>query len=158
MKRVLWMDSGMITQQSKYTYCHWNVYLTMVCCSVAQSWPTLCDSMDSSTPDFPVLHHLLDFAQTLVLWVSDAITILSSVLLLLPSVFSSTRVFFSNELALGIRWPKYWSFSFSIIPFSENSGLISFRIDWFDLLVVQGILELLLEHHSSKVSIFQRSA
>ena len=153
MKRVLWMDSGMITQQSKYTYCHWNVYLTMVCCSVAQSWPTLCDSMDSSTPDFPVLHHLLDFAQTLVLWVSDAITILSSVLLLLPSVFSSTRVFFSNELALGIRWPKYWSFSFSIIPFSENSGLISFRIDWFDLLAVQGTLKSLIQQHSSKASL-----
>ena len=73
--------------------------------------------------------------------------------LLLPSVFSSNRIF-SNELALHIRWPKYWSFSFSISPFNECSGLISFRIDWFDLLIVQGTLKSLLQHHSSKASIF----
>ena len=73
---------------------------------------------------------------------------------LLPSIFSSIRVF-SNEWALHIRWPKYWSFSFSINPSSEYSGLISFRIDWFDLLVVQGILKSVLQYHSSKVSILQ---
>ena len=78
-------------------------------------------------------------------------------LLLLPSVFPSIRVF-SQELALHIRWPKYWSFSFSSTPSNEYSGLISFRIDWFDLLAIQGILKSLLQHHSSKASILWRSA
>ena len=78
-------------------------------------------------------------------------------LLLLPSVFPSVRVF-SNKLALHIRWPKYWGFSFSISPSNEYSGLISFRIDWFDLLAVQGTLSSLLQHHSSKASILQCSA
>ena len=73
-------------------------------------------------------------------------------LLFLPSIFSSIRVF-SNELALHMRWPKYWSFSFSISPSNEYSGLISFRIDWFDLLAVQGAFKSLLQHHSSKASI-----
>ena len=77
--------------------------------------------------------------------------------LLLPSVFPSIRIF-SNESALGIRWPKDWSFSFSINPSNEYSGLISFRIDWFDLPVVQGTLKSLLQHHSSKASILQHSA
>ena len=77
-------------------------------------------------------------------------------LLLLPSIFPSIRVF-SNESALHIRWPKYWIFSFSIGPSNEYSGLISFRIDWFDLLAVQGTLKSLLQHHSSKASIVQRS-
>ena len=77
--------------------------------------------------------------------------------LLLPSIFPSIRVF-SNELALRIRWPKYWSFSFSISPSNEYSGLISFRMDWLDLLAVQGTLKSLLQHHSSKASILQHSA
>ena len=80
--------------------------------------------------------------------------ILCHPLLLLPSVFPSIRVF-SNESALHIRWPKYWSFSFSISPFNEYSGLIFFRIDWFDLLLVQGTLKSLLQYHSSKASILQ---
>ena len=83
--------------------------------------------------------------------------ILCHPLLLLPSVFPSIRVF-SNESALRIRWPKYWSFSFSISSSNEHSGLISFRIDWFDLLAVQGTLKSCLQHHSSKASIFQCSA
>ena len=78
-------------------------------------------------------------------------------LLLLPSIFSSIMVF-SNELALHIKWPKYWSFSFSIIPSNEYSGLISFRMDWLDLLAVQGTLKSLLQHHSSKASVLQCSA
>ena len=82
--------------------------------------------------------------------------ILCHPLLLLPSVFSNIRVFFS-ESALGIRWPQYWSFSFSISPFNEYSGLISFRFDWLDLLAVQGTLKSLLQHHSSKVLILQCS-
>ena len=77
--------------------------------------------------------------------------------LLLPSIFPSIRVF-PNESVLHIRWPKYWSFSFSISPSNEYSGLISFRMDWFDLLSVQGTLKSLLQHHSSKASILQRSA
>ena len=85
-------------------------------------------------------------------------TILSGCpLLLLPSVFPSIRVF-SNESALCIRWPNYWSFKFSISPSTEYSGLISFRIDWFDLLAVQKILKSLLQHHSSKASVFRHSA
>ena len=78
-------------------------------------------------------------------------------LLLLPSVFPSIRVF-SNQLFLCIKWPKYWSFSFSISPSNEYSGLFSFRIDWFDLLTIQGTLKSLLQHHNLKVSILQRSA
>ena len=83
--------------------------------------------------------------------------ILCHPLLLLPSIFPSIRVF-SNESALCIRWPKYWSFSFSISPFNECSGLISFRMDWLDLLVVQGTLKSLFQHHSSKASILRHSA
>ena len=114
------------------------------CCSVALSCWTLCNPMDNSMLGFPVLHLLLELAQTHVHWVSDAIwlsnhLILCHPLLLLPSIFPTIRVF-SNELALHSRWPKYWSFSFSISPSSEYSGLISFRIDWFDL-VVQGTQE-----------------
>ena len=77
--------------------------------------------------------------------------------LLLPSIFPSIRIF-SNELALPIRWPKYWSFSFSISPSNEYSGLVSFRMDWLDLLAAQGTLKSLLQHHSSKASILRRSA
>ena len=83
--------------------------------------------------------------------------ILCRPLLLLPSILSSIRVF-SNESALHIRWPKYWSFSFSINPSNEYSGLISFRMDWLDLLAVQGTLKSLLQHHSSKASVLQHSA
>ena len=83
--------------------------------------------------------------------------ILCRPLLLLPSIFPSIRIF-SNELVLSIRWSKYWSFSFSIRPFNEYSGLISFRIDWFDLPVVQGTLKSLLQHHNLKASILQCSA
>ena len=83
--------------------------------------------------------------------------ILCCPLLHLPSIFPSIRVF-SNESALRIRWPKYWSFSFSISPYNEHSGLISFRMDWLDLLAVQGTLKSLLQHHSSKASILRCSA
>ena len=104
---------------------------------------------------FPVLHYLLDFAQTHVkeTMIPSNHLILCHPLLLLPSVFPSIRVFSSESLlqsVLRIRWPKYWSFSFSISPSNENSGLISFKIDWLDLLAVQGTLKSLLQHHSSK--------
>ena len=115
--------------------------------------------MDCSMPGFPVLHHfqgLPKLMSTELVMPSNHL-ILGHPLLLLPSIFPSIRVF-SNELALHIRWPKYWSFSFSISPFSEYSGLISFRIDWYDLPAVQGALRNLLQHHSSKASILQHSA
>ena len=109
--------------------------------------------MDYSTPSVPILHHLPECAQTHVLWVSDAIQPPHPLLpFLLPSVFPSIRAF-SNDLPFCIRWPKYWSFSFSISLSNEYSGLISFRMDWLDFLVVQGILKHLLQHHSSKASI-----
>ena len=106
--------------------------------------PTLCDSMDCSTPGFPVLHYFPEFAQVFVWWVSDAIQQSSplSPLLFLPSIFPSTEIF-SNESAFHIRWPKYWSFSFCINPSNEYSELISFRIDCFDLLAVQESIRLL---------------
>ena len=127
--------------------------------SITQSCPTLCNPMDCSIPGFPVLHHLPKLAQTHVQWVGDAIQPSHPLLLASPPAFIFPRIrFFTNESALLIRWPKYWSFSFSISPFTDYSGLISFRIDWLDFLAVQGTLKSLLQHHSSKVSILQGSA
>ena len=121
--------------------------------SVAQSCLALYDPMDWSTPGFPIHHQLPELAQTHVHQVSDAI---------LPShplSFPSPRAFnLPNEAVLRIRWPKYWSFSFSIIPSNEYSGLIYFRMDWLDLLAGQGTLRSLLQHHSSKASILRCSA
>ena len=115
--------------------------------------------MDCSMPGLPVHHQLLEFAQTHVHWVSDAIQPSHSLSSPSPPAFSllSIRVF-SSESVLGIRWPKYWSFSFSISPSSEYSGLISFRMDWLDLLAVQETLKSLLQHYSSKASILWHSA
>ena len=120
------------------------------------------DPMDCSTPGFPVLHHLPELTQTHVHWVGDSwwchptILFLCCPLRLQPSIFPSIRVF-SRESVLHIRWAKYWSFSLSISPSNEYSGLISFRIDWFNLLV-QGTLKYLLWHRSSKASILWCSA
>ena len=115
--------------------------------------------MNCSTPGLPVHHQLPEFTQTHVRRVSDAIQL--SHPLLSPSPpplnFSSIRVL-SNESALCIRWPNYWSFSFNISPSNELPGLISFRMDWLDLLAVQGTLKSLLQHHSSKASILWHSA
>ena len=127
--------------------------------SVTQSCLTHCDPMDCSMSGFPINHQLLELTQSHVHQVGDAIQpahpLLS--LLLLSSIFPSIRVF-SNESVLCIRWPKYWSFSFSICASNEYSGLISFRIDWFGLLAVQGNLKSLLQHHGSKAPILWRSA
>ena len=124
--------------------------------SIAQSCPTLCDPMNHSTPGLPVQHQPTEPTQTHVHWVTDAIHHLSLCLplLLLPSICPSIRVF-SNESALHIRRPKYWSFSFNISPSSEHPGLVSFRMDWLDLLAVQGTLKSLLQHRSSKASILR---
>ena len=123
--------------------------------SVAQLCLTLCDPMDYNTPGFPVHHQLPEFTQTHVHWVGDTIQhlILCRPLLLLPSIFPSIRVF-SSKSVLCIRWPKYWSFSFNISPSNEHPGPISFRMDWLDLLAVQGTLKSLLQ----KASILWHSA
>ena len=127
--------------------------------SVAQSCLTRCDPVNCSTPDLPVHHQPPEPTQCHVHWVGDASNhlILCRPPLLLPSIFPSIRVF-SNESALHIRWPKYWSSSFKISPTNEHPGLISFRMDWLDLLAVQGTLKSLLQHHSSKASILWLSA
>ena len=126
------------------------------CLPVTKSCPALWQPTDCSTPGFVVLHCLSEFAQAHVHWVGDAIQP-SLCPLLMPSIFPASESF-SSKSALHIRWPKDWSFSFSISPSNEYSGLISFRIDWFDLLALQGTLKSLLQHHSLKVSILQHSA
>ena len=115
--------------------------------SVIQSCLTLCDPIGCSMPGFPVHHQLPEFTQAHAHWVSDAIQPSHSLSPSSPPAFNLSQ-----------QWPKYWSFSFSITPSNEYSGLISFRMDWLDLLAVQGILKSLLQHHSSKASILQHSA
>ena len=125
--------------------------------SVIQSCPTLCNPMNRSTPDLPVHQQLPEFIQTHVHRVSPS-THLILCRPLLPPITPSIRVF-SNESTLHMRWPKYWSFSFSISPSNELPGLISFRMDSLDLLAVQGNLPKSLPHqHSSKASILWCSA
>ena len=121
--------------------------------SVTQSCPTLCDPMDCSMPGFPAHHQLLEFKlMSIESVIPSNHLILCRPHLLLPSIFPSIRVF-SNESPFHIRWLKYWRFSFSISPSNEYSGWISFRMNWLDLLAVQGTLKSILQHHSSKASI-----
>ena len=117
--------------------------------SVTQSCLTLCDPMDHSTPGFPVHNQFPELTQTRIHRIRDPSNHLTlcRTLLLLPSIFPSIRVF-SSESVLHIRWPNFWSFSFSISPSNEHPGLISFRMDWLNLLVVQGTLKSLLQYHS----------
>ena len=124
-------------------------------CSVVLS---LCDPMDCSMPGFPVHHQLLELDQTHVHQVSDAIQTSNPLSSPSPLAFDLPTINFSNESALCIRWPKYWSFGFSISPSNEHPGLISFRMNWLDLLAVQGTLKSLLQHHSPKASILRHSA
>ena len=126
--------------------------------SVAQSCPTLCDPINRSTPGSLSITNsrsLLKLTSIELVMPSNHLILCRS-LLLLPSIFPSIRLF-SNESVLRIRWPKYWSFRFSISPSNEYSGMISFRMDWLDLLAVQGTLKSLLQHHSSKASVLQCS-
>ena len=136
------------------------VYLpTVQFSSVAQSCPTLCDSMNCSTPGLHVHHQLPEFTQTHIHQVGDAIQLsqpLSSPSPSAPDPSQHQSLFQRSTLLM--RWPKYWSFSFSIIPSKDIPGLISFRMDWLDLLAVQGTLKSLLQHHSSKASILWCSA
>ena len=132
--------------------------LLLLFCSVAQSCPALVTTRTAAhqaSLSFPISQSLLKLMSIESVKPSNHL-ILCYPLLLPPSIFSSIRVF-SNELALCIRWPKYWSFSLSISPSNEYSGLISFRINWFDLFAVQGTLKSLLQQHSSKAWILWRS-
>ena len=127
------------------TFLERSIWLSAIC--------TLYDPMDCSTPGLPITNCQSLLNPTSIEWVMPFNhLILCCPLLLLPSIFPSIRVS-STESVLHIRWPKYWSFSFNISPSSEHPGLISFRMDWLDLLAVQGTLKSLLQHHSSKASI-----
>ena len=130
--------------------------------SVAQLCPTLCDPMDCIMPGFPVYYQFRELTQTHVHWVSDAIQPSHPLSSHFPPSFSLSGSFsiriFPNESVLLIRWPKYWSFSFNISSSNKYSRLLSFRIDWFHLLAVQGTFKSLLQHHSSKASILLCSA
>ena len=137
-----------LTQQCKATV----VQLLSCVLLFATPWTATCQGFLS----FTISQSLLRFTAIELVMPSNHL-ILCHPLLLLPSIFPSIRVF-SSELALCIRWPKYWSFSLSINPSNEYSGLIYFRIDWFDLLAVQGTLKSLLQHHNEKASILGRSA
>ena len=126
--------------------------------SVTQSCPTLCDPMNQSTPGLPVHHQLPESTQTHAHWVGDAIQPSHPLSSPSPALNLSQHQGLSNESALRIKWPKYWSFSFNISPSNEHPELISFRMDWLDVLAVQGTLKSLLQHHSSKASILWHSA
>ena len=145
-------------RQTFYRLSHQGRLSSVQFSSVTQSCPTLCDPTNCSTPGLPVHHHLPEFTQTHVHRVSDAIQ--PSHPRSCPSLHTpnpSQHQSFSNETTLRMRWPKYWTFSFSIIPSKEIPGLI-FRMDLLDLLAVQGTLKTLLQHHSSKASILRCSA
>ena len=127
------------------------LYRSVQFSSVAQSCPTLCDPINRSTPGLPVHHQLPEFTQTHVHRVGDAIQPSHPLSSPSPPAFKQFQhQGILNESVLRIRWPKYWSFRFSISPSNEYSGLISFRMDGLDLLAVQGTLKSLLQHHSSK--------
>ena len=151
-QKVLWVESYLSKIYVK-SYLSTSVQFS----SVAQLCSTLCDPMDCSTPGFPVHHQLPVKLMSIESVMPSNCLIPCHPLLFPPSIFPSIKVF-SNESVLHIRWPKYWSFSFSISPSNEYSGLISFRMDWLNLLAVQGTLKSLLQHHSSKASVLQHSA
>ena len=138
---------------------NWTESLWLCCCSITQSCPNLCKPMDCRTPDLPVITNSQSLPKPMFIELVLPFNhlILCRPLLLLPSIFPSIRVF-SNESALCITWPKYWSFGFNISPSNEHPGLISFRMDWLDLLAVQWTLKILPQHHSSKASILWSSA
>ena len=121
--------------------------------SVSQSCPTLCDPMDCSMPGHPVHHQLPSLLKLMSIEsvMPSNHLIFCCPLLLLPSIFPTITVF-SSESVLHIKWPKYWSFSFNISPSNEHPGLISFKMNWLDVLAVQGTLKSLLQHHSSSMN------
>ena len=139
----------------KSSFCFLFLPVQLCCCSVAKSCPTLCNPMDCSTPGFPVLHYVLEFAPRHAHWVGEVMPfnhlILCHPFLLLPPIFPSTRIF-SKQSVLRFRWPDYLSFSFSVRPFNEYSGLIPFTMDWFDFLAVLGTLKSLLQHQLKSIN------
>ena len=152
------ISASLSTVPSKST-AHSLIMAVLQFSSVAQSCLTLCDPMNCTTPGLPVHHQLPEFTQTHVHWVGDAIQPSHPLLPPSPPALNlSQHQGLFNESALHIRRPKYWSFSFNISPSNEHPGLISFRMDWLELLAAQGTLKSLLQHHSSKASILQRSA
>ena len=136
---------------SENTVNRWSGKIPQQFSSVAQLCPTLCDPIDHSTSGLPIITNSRSLPKPMSIEsvMPSSHLILCRPLLVLPSLFPSVRVF-SNESTLHIRWPKFWSFSFNISPSDEHPGLISFRMDWLDLLAVQGTLKSLLQHHSSK--------
>ena len=156
---VILITSNVVLLTILFTFHISYIFWTIQFNSVTQSCLTLCDPMDCSMPSLPVHHQLPESTQNHVHRVGDAISHLTlcSPLLLLPPIPPSNRVF-SNESTLRMRWSKFWSFRFSICPSNEHPGLISFRMDWLDLLAVLGTLKSLLQHHSSKASILWWSA
>ena len=143
---------------AKWIHYTWTHVCSFYCCSVTLLCPTLCNLMDCSTPGLPVPHNLPEFAQVHVHCTGDAVQPFHRLTRSSPSALSLFQHRdFSNESSVPIRWPKYWSFSFSISPSSEYSASISLKIDWFDL-AVQETLRSLLQHHSSKASVLRRSA
>ena len=153
-----------MSSSEKY-YCIWRTMKWMTLwyisqfSSVTHSCPSLCDPMDCSMPGLPVLHQLSELAQTHVHRVSDTIQPSHPLSSPSPPTFNlSQHQGLFQWISSSIRWPKYWSFSFSISPSNEYSGLISFRIYWLDFLSVQGTLKSLFHHHNSKASILQCSA
>ena len=133
-------------------------YINFQFSSATQSRPTLCDPMNRSTPGLPVHYQLPESTQTHVHWVGDAIQPSHPLSSPSPPALDLSQHQGLFKWALCIRWPKDWSFSFSISPSNEHPGLISFRMDWLDLLAVQGTLKSLLQHHSSEASILWHSA
>ena len=156
---LLWLACSLDKTLLAFALFHFALQGQVQFSSVAQLCPTLCDPMNCNMPGLPVHHQLPEFTQTHIHRVSDAIQ--PSHPLLSPSPpasHPSLHQSLSNESTLCIRWPKYWSFSFSIIPSKEHAGPISFRMEWLDIFAVQGTLKSLLQHHSSKASILQCSA
>ena len=146
--------TGLLKKQESQKY----IYFCFQFSSVAQSCPTLCNPMNRSTQGLPVHHQLLESLKlTSIESVMPCSHLILGRPLLLPPIPPSISVC-SNKSVLCMRWPKYWSFSFSIISSKEIPGLLSFRMDWLDLLAVQGTLKSLLQHHSSKASILRCSA
>ena len=146
---AMWTKSHIIDFCNEWNFC---------CCSVSQSRPTPWDPMDYSTPGFPIPHHLLEFAQVHIHCIGDDVQASHPLtpLHLLPSIFPSIGDF-SNEFSIHVWWSKHWNFTFSISPCSQYSGLISLKMDWFNLLAVQGNFRSLLQHHGSKASILWHS-